>query len=179
MDNSEKDKLAIFKGITLEKKQVEAILNRSISNNEYRAYLNKPIKKHKKTPNQKLRKKMARDIKKQTKPEFQINNELRSNRFINKFKSIANEAAEVGMRRLTKKNINLKNRSKTLAPVFKQDKYNIVKLAQKNYAKFNSHESSWKIEGNVNLFNIHQAIKELIAAMTIHIPDGAKIQISM
>src|SRR5271169_3401463 len=36
MDNSEKGKLAVFANIVLSKEQVEAILGRKISNNEYK-----------------------------------------------------------------------------------------------------------------------------------------------
>ena len=53
MDNSEKQKLATFSNIVLTKEQVETILSRKLSNNEYKQYLGKNVKKHVKTKNQK------------------------------------------------------------------------------------------------------------------------------
>ena len=45
-------KLLALKICNLTKEQIEGLIKRSISNNDYRSYLGKPIKKHKKTPNQ-------------------------------------------------------------------------------------------------------------------------------
>ena len=64
MDNSEKQKLAICSNIVLSKEQVETILSRRLSNNEYKQYLSKKIEKHVRTRGQKERTKYYKFIKK-------------------------------------------------------------------------------------------------------------------
>ena len=73
LTNDEKSKLLIFNNIPLNRIQVNSILGRDISNNEWLTYQNKPIKKHKISESKKLK---------------------------NKFKSIAKEAAIVALKRI-------------------------------------------------------------------------------
>ena len=68
---------------SLTKEQVEGLIKRSISKNEYRSYLGKPTKKHRTTPNQRIKRKLANENK--PKREFKINEELKANRLTNKF----------------------------------------------------------------------------------------------
>src|SRR5579863_8957141 len=105
MDNFEKEKLAVFSNIVLSKEQVETILGRKISNNEFKQYLVKKIKKHVRTRGQKLRTKYNKFIKSYYK-DLAIK-KLRDNLLTNpdvikkqnerskkKWKSIANEVTE-------------------------------------------------------------------------------------
>ena len=120
MDESEKSKLSLFKKISLTKKQVEALLNRIITNNEYKTYLGKPIKKHKVSKAQKLRKKVDIFVRKYYK-DITINKlkeslisdknikAKRESRYKEKFKSIAEEAAEHGKRFYIKSKITIKD----------------------------------------------------------------------
>ena len=50
---------------------------------------------------------------------------------------------------------------------------------QYKYNKFNSTRSHWKIYGDVDIFQIHAVIGELINRMTEGLPDNVKLQISV
>ena len=64
--------------------------------------------------------------------------------------------------------------------VFKETAgYTIEKTNDYYVAKFRTNLSEWKIRGQVNLFNIHQAIRDLINRMTANLPANVKIQIGL
>ena len=45
--------------------------------------------------------------------------------------------------------------------------------------KYKSRLSQWKISGTVDMFNIHDTMKDLIQRMTEQIPINSKIQVSL
>src|SRR5271165_5840290 len=191
MDNSEKTKLAIFSNIVLSKEQVETILSRKISNNEYNQYLGKSIKKHVRTKNQKERIKFNKFIKKYYK-DLSIK-KLKDNLLTNpdvikkqnerskkQWKSIANEVTEIARRRMIRNDIKTNFRdSLKLHFAFKDNNYTIVKLTDHYVDKFKTREARWMIEGDINLFSINDALKSLIAKMTEDVKPNSKVQIAM
>src|SRR5579863_5433298 len=110
MDNFEKEKLAVFSNIVLSKEQVETILGRKISNNEYKQYLGKKIKKYIRTRGQKIRTKVNKFIKsyykdlaiKKLKDSLLTNPDVikkQNERSKKQWKSIADEVTEIARRR--------------------------------------------------------------------------------
>src|SRR5271156_1547031 len=191
MDNSEKEKLAVFANIVLTKEQVETILGRKISNNEYKQYLGKKIKKHVKTRGQKIKTKVDEFIKnyykdlslKKLKANLLTNPDVikkQNERSKKQWKSIANEVTEIARRRMIQNDIKTNVRdSLKLHLAFKDNNYTIVKLTDRYVDKFKTREARWKIEGDVDLFSINKLLRELIAKMTENVNPNSKVQISM
>ena len=103
----EKNKLSVFGNITLDRKQLETLLSRSISENDWRRYQNKPIKKHKKSSTSKLKTKLKLIAKQEavtalkekikTDPEIQS---IRDERYKKLHKSVFKDAADVAYTKL-------------------------------------------------------------------------------
>jgi len=57
-----------------------------------------------------------------------------------------------------------------VANIFKSNKhdYKIEKVKEDKYSKFNSSRSEYKIYSDVDIFQVHNAITELINKMTMH-----------
>src|SRR5271165_2548990 len=191
MDNSEKTKLAIFSNIVLSKEQVETILSRKISNNEYNQYLGKSIKKHVRTKNQKKRIKFNKFIKKyykdlaikRLKDNLLTNPDVikkQSERGKKQWKSITDEVTEIARRRMIQHDIktNFKDSLK-LNFAFKDSNYTIVQLTDRYVDKFKTREARWMIEGDINLFSINEALKSLITKMAENVKPNSKVQIAM
>ena len=85
LTSEEKSKLQLFGNIQLSKDQIEALINRKLSKNEWLTYQNKPVKKHKRSEASKLKM---------------------------KFKSIAREAATQGLKRNLKFDEEAKEKQK-------------------------------------------------------------------
>ena len=68
-----------------------------------------------------------------------------------------------------------------IASLFKSNKhdYKIEKIKEYKYSKFNSSRSEYKIYGDVDIFQVHSVITELINKMTTGLPDNVKLQISL
>src|SRR5271165_3530776 len=191
MDNSEKQKLAIFSNIILTKEQVETILSRKLSKNEYRQYRGKNIKKHVRTRGQKERIKFNNIIKtdnknlaiKTIKDNFLTNPDVikkQNERSKKQWKSIANEATEIARRRMIRNDIKTNFRdSLKLNFAFKNDNYTIVKLTDRYVDKFKTREARWMIEGDISLFSLNDALKSLITKMTEDVKPNSKVQIAM
>ena len=186
--------------IVLTKAQIEAILGRKLSNNEYKQYLGKKIKKHIKTRGQKIRNKVDKFIKnyykdlyvKKLKDNLLTNPDVikkQNERSKKQWKSIADEVTEIARRRMiqndiktnfvTKGNLQSSKDSLKLNFAFKNDNYTIVKITDRYVDKFKTREARWKIEGDINLFSINDALKSLIAKMTENVKQNSKVQIAM
>ncbi|HLX53145.1 MAG TPA: hypothetical protein VKR58_04360, partial [Aquella sp.] len=191
MDNSDKSKLAIFSNIVLSKEQVETILGRTISNNEFKQYLGKKIKKHVRTRGQKIRTKVNKFIKsyykdlaiKKLKDSLLTNPDVikkQNERSKKQWKSIADEVTEIAKRRMIQKDIKTNVRdSLKLHMAFKHSNYAIVKLTDRYVDKFKTREARWMIEGDINLFSLNEALKSLLTKMTEKINPNSKVQIVM
>ena len=59
----------------------------------------------------------------------------------------------------------------------KENSYRIEKIREYKFDKFNSTRSHWKIHGDVNIFQIHTVIEELIRKMTEGLSDNVKLQV--
>ena len=68
-----------------------------------------------------------------------------------------------------------------VAKLFKgiKNSYRIEKIREYNYDKFNSTRSHWKIYGDVDIFQTHTVMQELIHRMTEGLSDNVKLQISL
>ena len=191
MDNTEKEKLAIFSNIVLTKEQIATILGRKLSNNGYKQYLGKKIKKHVRTRGQKLRSKVDKFIKnyykdlsvKKLKDNLLTDPNVikkQNERSKKQWKSITDEVTEIARRRMIQNDFktNFKDSLK-LNFAFKNDNYTIVKLTDRYVDKFKTREVRWMIEGDISLFSINNALKSLIAKMTENVKPNSKVQIAM
>ena len=66
---------------------------------------------------------------------------------------------------------------KSLYTTNNNNDYNIVNLGQRYVEKYNTTVTSWRITGDVNLFNINLSIKDLINIVTQGKPENVRIQI--
>ena len=55
----------------------------------------------------------------------------------------------------------------------------LKKIKEYKYSKFNSSRSEYEIFGDVDIFQVYNAITELINKITTGLPDNAKLQISL
>ena len=170
LTEEEKTKLQLFGNVQLSQAQIEAILGRTLSKNEWLTYQNKPVKKHKRSEASKLKlkfKSIAREaatlgLKKNMKSNEDVLAK-RDERYHKRYRNVAQEAAEAGQKRLTRTNIENSNKLHFVKSVFKEGTgYTIEKTNEYHVARFRTNLSEWKIRGKVNLFNIHYAIRDLI-----------------
>src|SRR5271165_5175285 len=189
MEDFEKSKLAPFSNLQLSKQQVEIIIGRQITSNEYKAHLGKPIKKHKKTKNQKSMKKVEKFVNKyykemallKLKENLKLDVAIRSKRetrLREKFKSIAEEAAEKGKKLYTKAKLIEEEKQIILNTTNYKD-YKIVKISDKYIPKFKIRESKWTINGDIDIFDIRKALKSLLNKMTQYLNPNYHIQIAI
>jgi len=71
--------------------------------------------------------------------------------------------------------------TKTIAKLFRENKnnYKIEKLREYNYSKFSTTRSEYKICGDVDIFQMHNVIEELIGKMAAGLPENVKLQITL
>ena len=187
LNSEEQTKLQIFGNIKLSKDQIETILGRKLSKNEWLTYQNKPTKKHKRSETRKLKMKFksiakeaaAEAIKRNLKFDEEVKAKQHE-RYHKMYKNVMQEAAEAGQKRLNKTNIENTNKLHFVKSVFKETTgYTIEKTNEYYVAKFRTNLSEWKIHGKVGLFNIHDAIRDLINRMTANLPANVKIKIGL
>ena len=100
---------------------------------------------------------------------------------VNKFKDIAIQAAKVANRKEKKRAQEHKEKYHFVQSLFtnNKDSYEIHKISDYYNEKYKSRLSQWKISGTVDMFNIHNTMKDLIQRMTEQIPINSKIQVSL
>jgi hypothetical protein len=176
----EKNKLKIFSDRELNREQIKIILGRNISKNELRHYKGLPSKKHTRKLKSKIINKedKIKEIKENLKLDEKVKM-IREERFRKLYKNIAIEAAEEGQRKINKKEYKEYHFVKSLFKERDTEDYKIIKIKEYRVEKFKTNLSEWKIEGHVNLYNIHKAIRDLVDNMTFHLPENIKIQISL
>ena len=52
-------------------------------------------------------------------------------------------------------------------------------IREYNYSKFNTTRSEYKIYGDIDLFQMHKVIGELIEKMAVGLPENVKLQITL
>jgi len=57
--------------------------------------------------------------------------------------------------------------------------YKVEKVKEYKYIKFNSSRTEYKIYSDVDIFQVHNAVTELVNKMTTGLPDNVKLQISL
>ena len=203
LSQDEKNKLQVFSNIPLNRIQTETIIGRKLTDAEWEsrnhdypkicspiakqavkaAIQNKGVKEHKKFEGSKQLKYFSTFWKSIDRSQDSENaKSIRATRYSKLYKSVAQEAADVGYRKQFKTNIeDEKNKFHFVKSLFKHtsDSFKINKINEYYNAKFKASISDWKIYGSINLFNIHRAIAELIRRMTSHLPQNSKIQVRL
>ena len=93
------------------------------------------------------------------------------------FAEIAKHAAKKAQRKTVKKQDDIYR----VATLFKSAKnnYTIDKVYEYYNQKFKTNLSHWKIHGEVDIFQIQNAIEKLVSRITENFPENVKLQISV
>src|SRR6478609_2828010 len=175
LSESEKTKLQAFANISLSKTQTEVIIDRTLTNSEWKL-LNKNYKKifaqvAKQSANVA---KQKRHNLSQTYPptpnliETASRNELYIRKNIRKRRS--------DLRNQNEQEVDLYTYMRSLHKPNKND-YGIKFISQRYVKKYRTTISSWKINGDINLFNVNRAINDLIQKITKGKPENVRMQI--
>ena len=158
-------KLKSFENLNLTREQIDIILNRSLTDKEWKL-LSKDYRK--------IFTAIAKQAAGKAKKKQYDCDKAKNN-------SIASQAARKGARRLKKINDEPSNKYHFVRSLFKEsnDTFEIKKISDYYSDKYKTAVSTWKIAGQVDLFNIHKAITELINKMTENCPSNCKIQVSI
>jgi len=180
LSQDEKNKLKLFSNLKLDRTQTETILCRQVTNQEWKS-INKDYRKIF-TPIARQAAKIAARKQQQQPPVTDTvqAQAIRANRYSKLYKSVAKEAAEAGFRKLFKTNIeDEKNKYHFVKSLFKQmkDEYTINKVQTHYNNKYRTTITDWKINGEVNLFNVNKVIRDLVQKITEGLPDNVRIQI--
>ena len=182
----EKNKLKVFSNLTLDRNQIEELLGRKISNNEWRQIQNKPRRKRNRSKQSKYFKtfwKSADGSDVNTLKNTERAQSVRTNRYKKMYKSVAQDAADTSLKRQFKTKIeDQKDKFHSVKSFFKNSEHrdlNIIRLSKYYSSKYQTRVTEWKIRGSVDLFNIQNAITELINRMTENINLNSKIQVSL
>ena len=153
---------------TLTRQQVEIILRRKLNDKVWHDYETSEGRKRKKTNIEVYSTKhlFKQSKKKPKKADFN-------------YSDIAKHAAIKAQRLQAKKQQQGTDEVYRIAKLFKskENSYRIEKIREYKFDKFNSTRSHWKIHGDVNIFQIHTVIEELIRKMTEGLSDNVKLQI--
>ena len=143
---------------TLNRQQAEFVLARKLNDKEWRAYENRKFKSTKDGTYS------IKEATEKSKPKFT-------------FSDVARHAALKGQKREQRKQVD----DFRIANLFKSNKhkYSIEKVREYKYRKFNTSRAEYEICGDVDIFQVHDVITELINKMTIGLPDNVKLQISL
>ena len=89
-----------------------------------------------------------------------------------KFVDVAQHAARKGQRRALRKQVN----DFRVAKLFRDNtsSYKIEKVREYKYTKFNTTRSEYKIYGEVDIFQMHNVLQELVDKMTSDSPENVK-----
>ena len=149
----------VFKTRTFNRQQVECILGRRLTDKMWKAY-----ETSERDDVYSVKRLFRESKQKPKKPDFG-------------YSDIAKHAAKKAQRFKAKH----QDTDYRVAKLFKGTKnsYRIEKIHEYNYDKFHSSRSHWKIYGNVDIFQIHSVIEELIRRMTEGLSDNVKLQISL
>src|SRR5271157_3371990 len=166
LSNEELKKLELFQNLKLDRTQIEAILGRKLLTTEWKQLVPKDYKK--------IFSPIAIQASKVALRKLKANS-------VNKFKDIAIQAAKVANRKEKKRAQEHKEKYHFVKSLFKnnKDSYEIHKISDYYNDKYKSRLSQWKISGTVDMFNIHNTMKDLIQRMTEQIPINSKIQVSL
>src|SRR6476469_3965254 len=169
LSESEKTKLQVFNNISLSKNQTEVIIGRTLTNSEWNS-LNKDYKKiftqiAKQTATVAKHK---RHNLSQTYPPTPnlIETASRNELYIRKRRSYLRDQNEQQADQFTF--------IKSLHKDNKND-YHIKFIGQRYVNKYRTTISSWKINGDINLFNVNLAINDLIQKITKGKPENVRI----
>ena len=179
LSEEDKNKLKLFSNLKLDRIQTEALEGREITNREWKSI----TKDYRKifTP---IARQVAKIAVRKQQPAINKNSEqaqtTRANRYSKLYKSVAQEAADVGFRKEFKTNLeDEKNKYHFLRSLFKEQKkkytINIVCIHYNN--KYRTMITDYKINGDVNLFNLNHVITDLVNKITEGLPNNVKIQI--
>ena len=160
----------LFKTQALTKEQVELILCRELTDEIWKAYIISENRKHKNIKD-KVYSEQPSFRKSTDQPHFN-------------YSDIAKHAAKKGQRRLKSKHQDTVYR---VAGLFKsrpnrdgnKNSYTVEKIKEYNFEKFNTTRSRWKVSGDVDIFQIHSVLEELIEKMTEGKTNNVKLQISL
>ena len=158
-------RLQIFGELRLDRRQVETILSRSLTDREWKSY-----SKDYRT----LFTKVAKQAAQKAEKKHQAFEKAKNN-------SIPFQAARKGARRLAAKKNEEEDKYHFAKSLFKEssDTFEIEKISEYYSTKYKTSVSTWRVNGSVNLFNIHQVIVELINKMMQKLPENSKIQIGI
>jgi hypothetical protein len=97
-----------------------------------------------------------------TKPNFQ-------------WSDIAKHASKKAERRQSQKQDNIFR----LAKLFRDNKnsYRIEKTGEYYYNKYKAMRSEWKVFGDIDIFQVHDVISELVNRITAGLPENVKLQV--
>jgi len=155
-----------FQKQELTKIQGEFILGRKLTDKTWETYITSERRKLKYTDDKIYSvKRLFTESKHQTsKPQFT-------------FADVAQHAARKGQRRASRKQVN----DFRVAKLFRDNttSYRIEKVREYKYNKFNTTRSEYKIYGEVDIFQMHSVLQELVDKMTSGLPENVKLQISL
>src|SRR3989442_1559255 len=184
LTKTEIEKLEAFKNLNLGREQVEIIISRKLTDKEWELFTKDyheiftPIakkaakvatKKGYLKPNYKdiFRNLADQEIKRQY--GIKVTKPVHSNK--NALKAIGAQAAFVARQKNRTVHESQDHPSK--------DEFKIINITQYYSERYKTNVSTWKITGEVDLFNIHNVIVKLIETMTEHLPSNTRIQISI
>jgi len=150
-----------FKKQLFSREELNFILDKELTDKDYQIYVDSEKRKHVfKQPKEKLK----QPKEKAKKPIFSS-------------AEIAKHAAKKAQRKTAKKQDDIYR----IATLFKSTKnnYTISKVFEYYNQKFKTNLSHWKIHGEVDIFQIQNAIEKLVSRITENFPENVKLQISL
>lgn len=194
LTREEKTSLQAFSGLSLNKNQVEIIINRALTDREWRAY-NRDYKAiftqiAKQASNVAAKKLRVKRVKPSDEEiallrEGKLKPYLEDHKKV--FKQVALDTAKKALTKKTKVSTQKQEAISQLSQIRKQQAdnekkirtYNIERVLEYRSTKFNAGRSDWKIRGDVSMNNLDMAIKDLIDMMTQNEPENVLIQLSI
>jgi hypothetical protein len=162
LTTSDLEKLQLFTNVNLNRSQVETILGKQLKRAEWKSVrhqfpnFSNPIitkKKHKHTK-QKI---------------------VRTQEEIKQLRNHVSSSSEQQQQPLQDDDFRLRN----LFRHTNDSTYHVIKVFDEYIPKFKSRRTHWKILGDSNIFNIRNAITDLVNDMTNGLPDNVYIQVQL
>ena len=96
------------------------------------------------------------------------------------FKQIAQHAANKGAKNTRRLQLQKQDNTYRITKLFrdkKSNQYKIEKINEYYNEKYKALRSAWKIHGDVDIFQIHEVLTELVNKMTATLPENVKLQV--
>src|SRR5579872_7175502 len=165
LTKDEQEKLEIFSNVKLDRKQTEALLERPLTNVEFKSLTPKDYRK------------IFTQIAKQAAKQRYIKPIDTEQDLQNKYKSVYSKIVN----RKFKTDEEPEDKHHFLGSLFKQssDDFEITKTFEYYNQMYNTTLTHWRVAGSVNFFNVRKIMATLVEKMTERYPPNTRIQISI